>query len=201
VYRLTNHRVRLKGGLLSGTSRLRCHSPCGVGTVCHIGQCGVPHNPGATQPLPRLAWARPLCRDRDPDRRTDFWYCIKYLPFAGREGWYASFGAQLRPRFDYFNNFDFGVGLRVLAAWLGCQWSTCRGSRRRDKARDGFRCVRAAAVQSLPSLSFVFDPREWNESNMGRCARSRIVHARAKRHAGNPTGWIPKRSSEHALRR
>jgi hypothetical protein len=35
---------------------------------------------------------------KDPDRRTDFWDPIKYIPIGDREGWYVSFGAQLRPR-------------------------------------------------------------------------------------------------------
>ena len=46
---------------------------------------------------------------KDPDRRTDFWDPIKYIPFGDREDWYASFGAQLRPRFQFYNNFDFGT--------------------------------------------------------------------------------------------
>src|SRR5262249_8577090 len=45
----------------------------------------------------------------DPSRRTDFWDPIKYIPFRDGDGWYASFGAQLRPRFEYYNNFNFGT--------------------------------------------------------------------------------------------
>ena len=46
---------------------------------------------------------------KDPDRRTDFWDPIKYIPFGDRDDWYASFGAQLRPRLQFYNNFDFGT--------------------------------------------------------------------------------------------
>ena len=46
---------------------------------------------------------------KDPDRRTDFWDPIKYIPIGDREGWYVSFGAQLRPWFQFYNNFDFGT--------------------------------------------------------------------------------------------
>jgi hypothetical protein len=46
---------------------------------------------------------------KDPARRTDFWDPIKYIPFGDREDWYASFGANFRPRFEFFNNFDFGT--------------------------------------------------------------------------------------------
>jgi hypothetical protein len=46
---------------------------------------------------------------KDPDRRTDLWDPIKYIPIGDREGWYVSFGAQLRPRFQFYNNFDFGT--------------------------------------------------------------------------------------------
>lgn len=46
---------------------------------------------------------------KDPARRTDFWDPIKFIPFGHDDGWYSSFGAQARPRFDYYNNFGFGV--------------------------------------------------------------------------------------------
>src|SRR5580704_17511958 len=29
---------------------------------------------------------------KDPDRRTDLWDPIKYIPIGDREGWYVSFG-------------------------------------------------------------------------------------------------------------
>ncbi len=46
---------------------------------------------------------------KDPDRRTDFWDPIKYIPIGDRDDWYVSFGAQLRPWFQFYNNFDFGT--------------------------------------------------------------------------------------------
>ncbi|SIO33619.1 Alginate export [Singulisphaera sp. GP187] len=46
---------------------------------------------------------------KDPGRRTDFWDPIKYIPVGEREGWYSSFGGQFRPRFEFYNNFDFGT--------------------------------------------------------------------------------------------
>ena len=46
---------------------------------------------------------------KDPNRRTDFWDPIKYTPIGDREDWYVSFGAQLRPWFQFYNNFDFGT--------------------------------------------------------------------------------------------
>jgi hypothetical protein len=46
---------------------------------------------------------------KDPDLRTDSWDPIKYVPFGDQEDWYASFGAQLRPRSQFYNNFDFGT--------------------------------------------------------------------------------------------
>ena len=46
---------------------------------------------------------------KDPERRTDFWDPIKYIPFGDREDWYAWFGTELRPRLQFYNNFDFGT--------------------------------------------------------------------------------------------
>ncbi len=52
---------------------------------------------------------RRLCYLKDPDRRIDFWDVIKHIPIGDREDWYVSFGAQLRPWFQFYNNFDFGT--------------------------------------------------------------------------------------------
>ena len=46
---------------------------------------------------------------KDPDRRTDFWDPIKYIPIGDREDWYVSFGAQSRQWFQFYNNFNFGT--------------------------------------------------------------------------------------------
>ena len=46
---------------------------------------------------------------KDPALRTDLWDPLKYIPLAEEDDWYASFGAQIRPRLDYFNNFNFGT--------------------------------------------------------------------------------------------
>jgi len=46
---------------------------------------------------------------KDPDRRTDFWDPIKYIPIGDWDDWYVSFGAQLRPWFQFYDNFDFGT--------------------------------------------------------------------------------------------
>jgi hypothetical protein len=48
---------------------------------------------------------------KDPNRRTDFWDPIKYIPIGDRDDWYVSFGAQLRPWLQFYNNFDFGTTL------------------------------------------------------------------------------------------
>ena len=44
----------------------------------------------------------------DPGLRTDLWDAIKYVPLEGQD-WYSSFGGQFRPRFEYYNNFNFGT--------------------------------------------------------------------------------------------
>ena len=46
---------------------------------------------------------------KDPDRRTDFWDPIKYIPIGDRDDWYVSFGARLRQWFQFYDNFDFGT--------------------------------------------------------------------------------------------
>lgn len=46
----------------------------------------------------------------DPSLRTDFWDPIKYLPLNAAGDWYASFGGQVRDRYENFNNNTFGSG-------------------------------------------------------------------------------------------
>jgi len=46
----------------------------------------------------------------DPSLRTDFWDPIKYMPLNSAGDWYASFGGQVRDRYEYFNNNTFGTG-------------------------------------------------------------------------------------------
>jgi hypothetical protein len=45
---------------------------------------------------------------KDSGLRTDIWDSIKYVPLKGQD-WYASFGGTFRPRFEYYNNFDWGT--------------------------------------------------------------------------------------------
>ena len=46
----------------------------------------------------------------DPTQRTDLWNPIKYVPLNAAGDWYASFGGQIRDRYEYFNHNTFGVG-------------------------------------------------------------------------------------------
>lgn len=46
----------------------------------------------------------------DPAQRTDFWDPIKYVPLNAAGDWYASFGGQVRDRYEYFSNYLFGTG-------------------------------------------------------------------------------------------
>src|SRR5882724_6252361 len=64
---------------------------------------------GAGQPPPYdlLRYDEDYRYLKDPALRTDLWDPLKYIPLAEEDDWYASFGAQIRPRLDYFNNFNF----------------------------------------------------------------------------------------------
>jgi hypothetical protein len=48
----------------------------------------------------------------DPAKRTDFFDPVKYIPIGSSPDAYISFGGQVRDRFDYFNNNEFGGGPR-----------------------------------------------------------------------------------------
>jgi hypothetical protein len=54
----------------------------------------------------------------DPTQRTDFWDPIKYVPLNSTDDWYASFGGQIRERYEYFNNYTFGTGPQTRDGYL-----------------------------------------------------------------------------------
>ena len=44
----------------------------------------------------------------DPARRTDLWDPLKYIPLNPGGSWYLSLGGELRERYEYFNNPNWG---------------------------------------------------------------------------------------------
>ncbi|MDP9173247.1 MAG: alginate export family protein [Planctomycetota bacterium] len=46
---------------------------------------------------------------RDPARRTDFFDPIKYIPLNDKGDWYASFGGEVRDRYELFSQNLFGA--------------------------------------------------------------------------------------------
>lgn len=49
---------------------------------------------------------------KDPANRTDCLDPIKYIPITSNKDWYLSLGGQIRDRYDYWNNNEFGSGPR-----------------------------------------------------------------------------------------
>ena len=47
---------------------------------------------------------------RDPSRRADFLDSAKYIPFDRDGNWWASFGGETRERYEYFQNYNWGLG-------------------------------------------------------------------------------------------
>ncbi|MGD0388857.1 MAG: alginate export family protein [Tepidisphaeraceae bacterium] len=47
---------------------------------------------------------------QNPSHQTDCFDPIKYIPLNREGDWYASFGGQIRDRYEYFNNYTFGTG-------------------------------------------------------------------------------------------
>ena len=47
---------------------------------------------------------------RNPDNQTDCLDPIKYVPLMNNGDWYASFGGQIRDRYEFFNHYTFGAG-------------------------------------------------------------------------------------------
>jgi hypothetical protein len=49
---------------------------------------------------------------KDPALRTDLFDPIKYVPLDQQGDWYASFGGEIRDRYEYFNKDLFGAGFQ-----------------------------------------------------------------------------------------
>jgi hypothetical protein len=47
---------------------------------------------------------------QSPSQRADFFDPIKYVPLNSAGDWYATFGGQVRDRYEYFNHYNFGTG-------------------------------------------------------------------------------------------
>ncbi|HEX8913694.1 MAG TPA: alginate export family protein, partial [Humisphaera sp.] len=63
----------------------------------------------APSPYTLLRWNEDYSALKDPANRTDFLDPIKYIPL-GRDDFYLSLGGQLRERYEFFNNNNFGAG-------------------------------------------------------------------------------------------
>lgn len=66
---------------------------------------------GAYTPPPYtpVRWNEDYSALKDPGKRSDFFDPIKYIPL-GPDGFYLSLGGQLRERYEYFENNNFGAG-------------------------------------------------------------------------------------------
>src|SRR5207342_1953278 len=47
---------------------------------------------------------------RDPSRATDFLDAVKYLPLDDAGKTYLTFGGEVRERYEYFHNAQWGAG-------------------------------------------------------------------------------------------
>jgi hypothetical protein len=47
---------------------------------------------------------------RDPAQRTDFWDPVKYIPLDPAGGAYLSLGGEARWRYEWYDNFNWGLG-------------------------------------------------------------------------------------------
>jgi hypothetical protein len=66
-----------------------------------------------TQPAPRytvVRWDENYQYLQHAPPPHDFWDPIKFIPMNSSGDWYASFGGQVRDRYEYFNNYLFGSG-------------------------------------------------------------------------------------------
>lgn len=66
-----------------------------------------PQAPPAYTPV---RWNEDYSYLRDPARRVDPFDSLKYIPLGEDDGFYLSLGAQVRYRYEWFDNANFGAG-------------------------------------------------------------------------------------------
>jgi hypothetical protein len=57
-------------------------------------------------------WDEDYSNLKNPANRTDLFDPLKYIPLSSNKDWYLTLGGQVRDRFDYFNENEFGAGAR-----------------------------------------------------------------------------------------
>jgi hypothetical protein len=55
-------------------------------------------------------WAEDYTYLRDPANRTEWLDSLKYIPLNDGGDWYLTLAGQVRDRYEFFNNFNFGAG-------------------------------------------------------------------------------------------
>jgi Alginate export len=79
-------------------------------TLCSVHVCGQTPSPSPTPPAyQQQRYDEDWSVLRDPQRRTDPFDCLKYIPLNDH-GWYVSVGGEARWRYEYFSEFAFGAG-------------------------------------------------------------------------------------------
>ena len=79
-------------------------------TLCSLRVSGQRSSPSPTPPpYQQQRYDEDWSALRDPEKRTDPFDRLKYIPLNDR-GWYVSLGGEARWRYEYFNEFAFGAG-------------------------------------------------------------------------------------------
>ena len=64
----------------------------------------------STPPYRQLRYDEDYRYLRDPSRRTDFMDAVKYLLLNPQRDWYVTLGGEVRERYEYFHNSNWGAG-------------------------------------------------------------------------------------------
>ncbi|SDZ17064.1 Alginate export [Nitrosomonas sp. Nm33] len=66
--------------------------------------------PHAPPPFKSLRYDEDYRYLHEPQRQSDFWDSIKYIPIKDRENWFLSIGGEMRQRYEFYHNPNFGAG-------------------------------------------------------------------------------------------
>ncbi len=79
-----------------------------VAILSTIAQAFAENPPFAAPPYKLLRYDEDYSYLRNPEKRSDFWDPVKYIPLNAAGSWYLSLGGEARERYEYFNNPTWG---------------------------------------------------------------------------------------------
>src|SRR4051794_22249022 len=72
--------------------------------------CGAENGDALPPPYKQLRYEESYKYLRDSSRQADFMDPVKFIPLSREGDWYLTLGGEVRERYEYFHNANWGAG-------------------------------------------------------------------------------------------